>query len=295
MQLPWLRAERFTLHIEPDEIRGMVAYGKTPQRWASISLPEDVFRNDAVVHPQALSAALEALKEKLNLHTPEVHFSLHHRRAILRRLQLPNMPDKVLEEAVRREARREFPLPPEEVYLSWQKVSGGAGGQQEIFTVGIPRNAVDDLVAALQKAGLKPLSLDLKYLALVRALRQPNVILVDMEPTDVRLILIHDFLPCIVRTVSLPTHASPDEAATHLMSEVQRVIDYCRSHQRTDATPHEPRLCPLGPHPQREELAEFLGRRWKVIPPKPPLSLPEEFPLHLYLTNLGLMLKEVKT
>lgn len=293
MRIPWFRTERFTLHIEPDTLRGMVAVGKTPQRWESVTLPDGTLQNDKVVRPKDFINALDRLREQLEVQSSEVHVSLRHRRAILRLLNLPDVPDKMLGEAVRREARREFPLSPDELYLSWRKIDTSSMGQGGVFAVGIPRSAVDICVNVLKKAGLKPLSLDLKSLALARAVHQQDVMVLDMEPSADQLILLHDFVPCIVRSLNRPAQASLSEEATQLMSEIQRVINYCKNNMRTASSDIEPRLCLVGSSSKIDQLAPILEKRLEIVDPRPPVTVPEDFPLSVYLANLGVMLKEV--
>jgi len=293
MKISWFRTERFTLHIEPDALRGMVAVGKTPQRWESVSLPEGTLHNDSVVRPKDFIEALDRLREALDVQSSGVHVSFRHRRAILRLLNLPDVPEKMLGEAVRREARREFPLSPDELYLSWRKIDASSTSQGGVFAVGIPRNAVDVCVNVLKKAGLKPLSLDLKSLALARAVHQQDVLVLDMEPSDDQLILLHDFVPCMVRTLNRPAQASLSEEATQLMSEIQRVINYCKNNMRTASSDIEPRLCLVGASPKIDRLAHILDKRWEIVDPDPAITLPDGFPVRVYLANIGLMLKEV--
>ncbi len=293
MKLSWLRNERFMLHIEPDALRAVVAVGKTPRRWASVPLPEGTLNNDQVVRHKDFVSALQELRQQLDARMSGVHLSFRHRRAILRLLHLPDVADKLLEEVVRREARREFPLSPQELYLSWKKLDASVPGQGGIFTVGIPRNAVDTYVQVLKRAGLKPLSLDLKSLALARAIHQRNVLVLDMEAESDQLILVHDFVPCLVRTLNRTAQASLSEEATQLMSEIQRVINYCKNNLRAVSPEMVPKLCLVGTNPKLDQLANILDKRWELVDPDPPVTVPEDFPLSTYLVNLGVMLKEV--
>lgn len=293
MRISWFRTERFILHIEPHALRGMMALGKTPRRWASAPLPEGTLHNDTVARPDAFVGAVRELREQLDTRMSGVHVSLRQRRAILRLLNLPDVPDKLLDEAVRREARREFPLSPQELYLSWKKLDGSPAGQGGVFAVGIPRSAVDTYANVLKKAGLKPLSLDLKSLALARAVNQRHVLVLDVEPWAAQIILVQGFVPCMVRVLNRTAQASLSEEATQLMSEIQRVINYCKSNLRNAASEVTPRLSLTGSSPNLDELAQILGQRWDLVDPSPPVPLSEDFPLLTYLVNLGVMLKEV--
>jgi len=69
-----------------------------------------------------------------------------------------------MEETISREARKEMPISPETLYLSWQSVPAD-DSLQRIYVLGVPRDLVDAHVEALQAARLVPYVMDLKPLA----------------------------------------------------------------------------------------------------------------------------------
>jgi hypothetical protein len=290
MKIAWRYPERLTLHVEPDALRGLVAQGKKVLRWHVEPLPADTIQSNAVARPEALARVVTQMREVLEVGTREVAFAFPHARAIQRVLTLPELPEKLRDEAVRREARREFPLPLAELYFTWTPLT--ATGQLRIFAVGIPRTAVESYVAALHKAKIRPHAMDIKTLTLARAVNHENVIILDVEPGGCRIFFIHNFVPCIARSVSLPQQGDPSAQATHMMGEIQRVLDFCESNDM--ASPHaSPRLCLTGTSDRRIRLADLLAKRWTVVEPNVPLDLPERFPLYAYLSNIGLVLKEI--
>ena len=86
-------------------------------------------------------------------------------RAMSRIVTMPKMQGALLAGAVMREAKREMPVPLDEIYLSWQVVRD-SGSQQDLFLLGVPRELVDSTVQSLRIAGLRADAMEVKPLAL---------------------------------------------------------------------------------------------------------------------------------
>ncbi len=293
MKIPWLAREQLALHVEPIELRAIVFKGARILRWGAQPLRPQVLQQNLVAEPHAFHEALGQLLTTLGISTAKTSLSFHHGRAIQRVLELPLVPDKLLAETVERQARREFPLPLEEIYLTWQQLPT-QGNHRQIFAVGLPRQSVDSYIAALQQTQLKITSLDLKTLALARAVNHPQIIIVDLESTATKILLIRDFIPQIVRTITLldADKFSVQERAGQLIREIQRMLDFHQS-SRTASQPHWiPQICLTGALAPGNDLAAPLEAKWSLAHPQPTLTLPPDLPLLHYLPNLGLIMKE---
>ncbi|MEA3309023.1 MAG: pilus assembly protein PilM [Chloroflexota bacterium] len=293
MKIPWLAREQLALHVESTELRGVVFKGRQVLRWSTQPLPPQVLQQNLIAEPHAFHAALDQLLTTLKISSAKTRLSLRHGRAIQRVLELPPVPDKLLAETVERQARREFPLPLEEIYLTWQLLPA-PDNHRKIFAVGLPRQSVDSYLAALQRTQLKVTSLDLNTLALARAVNHPQVVIVELESTSTQILLIQDFIPQIVRTITLLDAAqfSSQEQAEQLIREIQRMLNFQQS-TRTVAQPHWiPQICLTGTLSPENDLLAPLAATWSLAKPQPPLTLPPELPVWRYLPNLGLILKE---
>lgn len=104
---------------------------------------------------------------------------------ITRTLQVPKMPLKQLEEAVRWEAERYIPFPIDEVVLDYaplDTLESIPDGEQMDVVVGAARQeTVASLVEALKAAGLEPLVIDVKPFAGLRTLAS-RLVATDREP-----------------------------------------------------------------------------------------------------------------
>ena len=296
--------EQLALTVEPTELRAIVHRGPRITRWDTLPLPADTMRNQVITNTGRFAQAVNQLIDRLKAPKRRVTVGYHSSRAILRTLTLPPVPQKLLGDTVEREVRRSFPLPLNEIYLTWQLLDGANGSGRTIFAVGTPRSTVDALMLGLNQAGIRPAALDLRPLALVRAVNRRSVVIVNMEQQSGScIVLVEDFVPVMVRDVALPGQdlLSPAEQVPYLATEIQRVVDFHRSSRdgargATESTGTAswtaPDLCLTGPLAQSAEVVAELRTRWSVVAPELNLSLPDGLPRATYLATVGLVLRE---
>lgn len=285
--------ESLTISLEATKVRMMVMRGKQILRGASAPLPAGVMHNGQVAQPTPFGQVVAKLIEQVDGPRRKAIVSLSGQQSIVRILSLPAVPSHLLDEAVRREARRELPLPPEELYLSWRAIDNHNTTRIRVFTLGVPRQAVDNCVVGLHNAGVRPVAMDLKPLALVRAVNLPDVLIADVEVESGCVVLVRDFVPHIVRSIALPGEGTRSlaERANHQVAEIQRTLDFSESVQAAGHSPRRFAVCLTGLLGAEKEIREQVGARWSLVEPDPPLSLPKALPLLPYLVNVGLGLK----
>jgi Tfp pilus assembly PilM family ATPase len=229
--------DRLTLSLETNEVRLLVARGRRILRWGSAALPAGVVRNGQIAEPVTFGRGLTKLLAQVKGPRRRAVVGLNGQRALVRILSLPEVPNRLLGEAIQREARRELPLPLEELYLSWQPLDNHSTSRLQVFTLGIPRDGLDNTVLGLRNAGVRAVAMDLNAMALVRAVNLPDVILADVHPDAASVVLVRGFVPYLVRSVTLPGGAdrSLADRADSLVSEIQRTLDF---HLSTQAAAH---------------------------------------------------------
>ena len=103
----------------------------------------------------------------------------------------------------------------------------------QIFLAAFSRIAVDTLIATLQAAGIKPVSLDLVPLALCRAIDRSNAIVVSLRASNFEIAIMADNVPQVIRSLSLPGEEESlvDKLPT-IAEELERTVTfYNSSHQ----------------------------------------------------------------
>ena len=101
------------------------------------------------------------------------------------------MNKNILEESIVNEAERQLPLPIGELYTPLAKLSD-EDAETRYLTVAISKNQIDLQVDALEAARLKSFAIDVKPLALARAVNRKNAIICEIEQDRAELAIVVD-------------------------------------------------------------------------------------------------------
>jgi Tfp pilus assembly PilM family ATPase len=283
-----------TLNIEVAEARVLIVNRGRILRWDSIALPAGMLRNGQVAQPAELGRALDELFGRCQAARQSVVVGLNGQRSLVRIFNLPPVDAKLLDDTIRREARRELPLPLDELYLTWQLLPAGISSTtRPVFVLGIPRETIDTCLTGLRAAQVRAGAMDLKPLALARAVNVPDVLIADAEAATQDVIVVRGGIPIIVRSIGLPQPVRPPaDQADALATEIQRTLDFYQSSMAAGRPPWTPVVCLTGLAGEDEGVRQQIGARWPLVQPAPALELPVDLPGGLYLTNIGLALKK---
>jgi len=139
--------------------------------------------------------------------------------------------------------------------------------------------------------------MDLKPLALARAAREVNAIIVDVQPTEFDLVIVGDGVPQPVRTVPLPAEAlSWPEKLPIIKNDLDRTIEFYNANNPEKPLPATTPLLVSGELAGEPDLLEALadGLGYPVSPMPVPLECVRAgFDPDRYTANMGLALKEM--
>jgi type IV pilus assembly protein PilM len=147
-------------------------------KFGMVPLGAGVFNEGEVSDPEALG---DTLKELFSSHklSKTVRVGLANQRVAVRTLRLPMIDDdRELETAIRFQAQDHIPMPLEQAVLDWQVVGHATGqsGERQVDVVAVAarRDMLGGLMQALNRAGLRPVGVDLSAFGMIRALaREP--------------------------------------------------------------------------------------------------------------------------
>ncbi|MFC2071713.1 PilN domain-containing protein [Chloroflexota bacterium] len=286
-----------TLYIDDSSLRLMITDGKRIQEWADLSLEPGLIQNTAVIKEAEVVAKIKQLFENRKVKDKKIMVGMSGFHCLTRPITLPQLPEAMLDEAVRREAARVLPVPLEQLYISWQTIPAPEEGKTQVFLVAIPCKMADDLFKALHQAGLQPSFLNLKPLLLARVVKEAVAVIVDVQTTEFDVVIVTDGVPQPVRTIPFAEESlSWQEKLAVISSELDRTITFYNSNNPDKSlasnTPifasgelaNEPELC--------QSLSDELG--YPVLPLPSPLEYPEELDLSRYSVNIGLALQSGK-
>lgn len=283
-----------TLNITATSIRLLSVKGRQVERWGSVPLAPGLVRDGVILQPKAVGKTISALFKSTKVPKQRVITSLTGLSFTYRILSLPRTKSALLEEAIQRSARREIPLPLEELYLSWQAING-KHDELDYFVLGVPRNPVDAVVQTLSEAGVSPYIVKLKPLALARAANRGDALIVDLEPDCFDVILVAGGIPSVIHTIAPRGEGANLEDNIHrLTDELAKTVKfYNNSHPETPLSPETPLLL-------TGELASATTGKliqaeieYPVEPLVPPLEFPPALPIAPFATNMGLALQRV--
>lgn len=284
-----------TLSIESSNIRVVTLNGRKVERWGNMSLAPGLVKEGLIVQPKAVGQAIDALFKSLGERKSRVIVSLSGTRSAPRLFSLPRAKRPLLEEAMRRQAKREMPLPPEEIYLSWWPI-GGKDNELLFFVVGVPRSTVDAQVQTLVEAGVKPYVMDLKPIALSRAVGRRDALIIDLEPDAFGITLVVDGVPAIWRTIPPRQEGFILEDIVQLLTEeVSRIVEFHnQGHPESPLGSDTPAFV-TGELSEDATLFKLLqaGLEHPIELLTIPLQCPPDFPTASYAVNLGLALRKM--
>ena len=193
-----------TLFINDNSINLLVMKGGQVEKWGSLPLEQGLVSQGLVVDEEQVADKVKQIFKETKAKTGNVIIALSGHDSLYRVISLPELPEAVLPEAVRREAKRTIPTPLEEVYFSYQHLPAPKG-ESRVFLATFPRNLVDALIRTLRQAGVKPRVMDTAPLALCRIPDEPRAIIVNARLDYLDVIVLTERLPQVIRRLSLPT------------------------------------------------------------------------------------------
>jgi len=285
-----------TLFIRDTGIHLLVMKGSQIEKWASSPLELGLVSQGLIVDEAQVADRVKQLFKETGAKTNKVTVALSGHDSLYRVITLPELPEAVLPEAIRREAQRTIPTPLDEVYYSYQRLPSETKGDNRVFLATYPRNLVDALIRTLRQAGVTPHVMDLAPLALSRVPNEPRAIIVNARLDHLDVIVLADRLPQVIRRLSLPGEAESLEERLPLIAEefTRTLMFYNSSHmeQPLDAK------VPVFVSGDLEEAPDMWpsvvgGGAYTVSALPSPVEVPEGFSTNQFMVNIGLALREL--
>jgi len=284
-----------TLYISDTEVTLLVMKGMQVDRWAALPLEPGLVSQGVITDEARVAELVRELFAREKAKAKKVTVAISGHDTLYRILTLPDVPEAVLPEAVRREARRTIPTPLEHVYYSYQSIPA-MKGERKVFLATFPRTSVDAMVRTLNQAGVRPYVMDLAPLAISRLPDVPRAIIASFRLDHLEVVVVTDRLPVVIRTVSLPGESdSLDDRLPLVAEELNRTIMfYNSSHLDNPLDPGVPVFVSGDLAGVPETWSDLVGDTGYTVSPLPsPVDAPEGFSTDQFSVNIGLALKDV--
>lgn len=283
-----------TLVVDNGWARLLTARDGKVKQWQSRPLRGGMVEG-IVRDPESVGADIAELFAETRASPKAVITCVSGAQAVHRTFTLPAVAPKDLPNAVLFQAKRDFPVPLDDLVFTWQLLES-TEERSQVYALGIQKDTLKAYLKALDHAGVRPAAMDVKPLALARACPQPDAVVAGIEDDGLDIVYLVNHSPAVVRTLYF---AAPADSLLDLASgtaqEIRRTIRaYQDAHPDARVDPDMPVVLAGG----GVDFAAMAGALkdildYPVVRFEPSLSCPEEFPLERYADNLGLVLKQI--
>jgi len=178
-------------------------------RFAEVPLPQGSVRRGEVLEIGTVATAIKRLWANGGFKTKDVVLGMGGPRVLSRDLTMPRGPIAQIREALPFHVQDMLPVPVAEALLDFYPISEGQGETGPVvhgLLVAAVKEAVSANVAAVTRAGLRPVQVDLIPFALVRALAPAGATpgltaMVSIGANTTNVVLAQDGVPQFVRIV----------------------------------------------------------------------------------------------
>jgi len=288
--------KKVSLYIEDTEIKLLVSHGSKIDKWASFALEPSLVRDGVILDEARVAEAIKELMQLNKISDKKVTVGLSGLNSIFRITSLPELPAKLLPEAIINEASRIIPMPLEEVYLSHQVISSEQG-EIRLFLAAYPRSSTDTLMRTLSKAGLKTGVIEPAPIALARCVNAPKAIIINSWLSNLDIVILNERLPQVVRSISLSgDEMTNEDKVSAIIEEFNRTVSFYNSNRKDNPLNTSVPVFACGDLTQDETLWQAFNVNlmdYTISSIAPPIESPEAFIPCEYMVNIGLAIKDI--
>ena len=168
-------------------------------------LPEGAVVGGVVKDERAVSAALRELWAAHTFKTKNVVLGVTHQQVIVREVEVSNLPEKEMKQALPFQVRDALALPLDQALIDFYPLENpGRNETVRGLLIAVPKEVVIDTVRAVELAGLFVEQVDLACFAALRSsagLADDTEALIDLGANGTTIVIHSDGVPRIVRTV----------------------------------------------------------------------------------------------
>lgn len=206
------------------------------QQYMIEPLDPGILHEGEIKEPAHFVHILQGMVQRMKVRTKRVHVALPSSQVMVKYMKMPDLPEKKLSEVIDYEVKHNMFFPFEDTiydFVKWDAVND----QSDVMLVAAPQAIRDAYVDVLEKAGLKPISMEIRALSILRAILasqwvdvNTTFMQVDLQNTAADVSVFHQGKLQIARTI--PLLFSPGNvwkaACVELGNELERMMEFYR-------------------------------------------------------------------
>ncbi len=277
------------LSIDGNDLRLVSVSRREVTRFLSRPLPPGILPGGVVADGEGFGAAVRTILKEYELPPATIVAGFPDTDAISKVITLPRDAGTKLAEVVQREARRDPVIGNGNYRVFFQKVRE-SDNQLTIFVLAVRRPALEQYLIGLKRAGIAPKMVELRPLAMIRAINQPHIIIANIEHNALDVVIVSNNLPVIMRSV--PLAGSDTEIVDVAMQELERTIESYNSDRPHPLSPHLP-VALTGELAALPEVQAAVPERvgHPILALTCPFAASPGFAVASFIVSIGLVLK----
>lgn len=214
----------------------LLSFGSTPT-------PTGAPFSESELDQKELATAFKELLKEAKIKSRQVVTAFPESLIFTRVIEMPEISEKELANAIKYEAEQYVPMPVSDVKLSWmilEKEQGirnkGEKRKMKVLLVAAPLSLVDRYVATLRMAGLEPVALETETVAIVRCLARgwnhvaPTTLFVSIGASTTDLCIVDASVIQFTRSIGTGGTALARAIAQELGFEMGQAEEYKKSY-----------------------------------------------------------------
>ena len=201
--------------------------------FGSLDIPAGNIEDGKIINKDKVAAFIKETIKKAGpkkINTKQVICSLPESKAFLRSINIPKMEEEEAKEAIKWEMEANIPLPIEQVYFDWQFLELDGKNKQNVLTVAVSKEIIDDLVEVLEKAGLEIYGLEIESIASARSLvseknnnkkNSGTSLIIDLGAQRTSFIMVVSGIPYFTSSIPFSSESINDAIAKNLNLNAQ--------------------------------------------------------------------------
>ncbi|MDD3498590.1 MAG: type IV pilus assembly protein PilM [Candidatus Moranbacteria bacterium] len=201
----------------------------------SVSLSTDIFADGEIVSKDKLiekiKKAVSGMKPKKSK-TNKVRISLPESKSFLRLINMPDIGEEEMEEAVKWELEANIPLSVDQVYYDWQSVKSVFAeekGKTNVLVLAASKKVVNDFLEIFDEAGLEVVGIESESSAMTRSLlgREKNKktsLIIDLGRSKSNFIFTVNGVPCFTSSVPISEKTIISEIAKKFNISTEKAV-----------------------------------------------------------------------